>query len=316
MSASMAEVVTAHFTVTFFTDAAAAAKREEAICLHDLADLIATTSASSKGQLPWLKLARFGDTRTGKGLLRHNANVLMITGLEGDYDGGRIAFYDARAILQEAGVLAIVYTSPSHTENAPRWRVLCPLSAELMPERREQLMARLNGLFHGVFSGESWTLSQSYYLGSVNQNPSHRVEMIDGTPIDLMDKLDATAIGKPQTKINGHANERPVSSGRVPMSRRPTPGLRRSACPCWTRFAVRLSTDRSTCLAQCGEDPGGIHACWIHRRAGHPVARGRTADFVENWGAAKETAAWGLAAGRLEPIALPDRPYVGTRRRF
>jgi hypothetical protein len=58
----------------------------------------------------------------------------------------------------------------------------------------------LNGVFHGIFSVESWTLSQSYYLGSINHNPSHRCEIIPGTPIDLLDALDETWIGRPASK--------------------------------------------------------------------------------------------------------------------
>jgi len=99
--------------------------------------------------------------------------VLAISGIEADYDGEAMPFDDAVEVLTKAGVSAILYTSPSHTEDTPRWRVLCPTSRELPPERRDKLMGRLNGLFRGCFSGESWTLSQSYYFGSVNSNPSH-----------------------------------------------------------------------------------------------------------------------------------------------
>src|ERR1700733_8080463 len=114
--------------VTFFSNFAAATKQEETICLRDLADRIVNTSAASKGELPWLKLATFGDLRTAANSLRHNANVLVITGIEADYDGERVGFEDAVAILTEAGGASVVYTSPSHTEGAPRWRVLCPFS--------------------------------------------------------------------------------------------------------------------------------------------------------------------------------------------
>ena len=61
------------------------------------------------------------------------------------------------------------------------------------------MLGRLNGLYRGIFSGESWTLSQSYYYGSVASNPSHKVEVVDGTPIDLHDELDEIWQGKPNT---------------------------------------------------------------------------------------------------------------------
>jgi hypothetical protein len=129
--------------------------------------------------------------------LRWDPNVLAISGIEADYDDGRMPFEDARALLEKQGVTSILYTSPSHTEDAPRWRVLCPLSEEMPPARRSHQLGRLNGLFRGIFAGESWTLSQSYYFGSVNRNPSHRVEVIDGTPIDQHDDLDTIWLGKP-----------------------------------------------------------------------------------------------------------------------
>ena len=48
-----------------------------------------------------------------------------------------------------------------------------------------------------VFGSESWTLSQSYYYGRVARSPHYRVEVVDGTPIDQLDALDATARGRP-----------------------------------------------------------------------------------------------------------------------
>ena len=45
----------------------------------------------SKHAMPLLKLATFGDLRTAKGALRHDANVIEITGIEADYDGEQVA---------------------------------------------------------------------------------------------------------------------------------------------------------------------------------------------------------------------------------
>jgi hypothetical protein len=75
------------FAVTFFTDALAAERRQELHSLSSLAHLIKATNAAQKAALPWLKLARFGDLRSAKGSLRHDANVQAITGIEADYDG-------------------------------------------------------------------------------------------------------------------------------------------------------------------------------------------------------------------------------------
>jgi len=190
--------------VTFFTDAAARTKREELYSLRSLATRINAITAARKTGLPWLKLARFGQLRTDKGSLRHDANVITISGIEADYDGGAMTVDEACELLNQQGLAAVVYTSPSHTEDAPRWRVLCPLSEEMAPDRREKMVGRLNGLFHGIFSGESFTLSQSFYYGSVNHNPSHRVKLIEGLAIDLNDDLDEGWTGRPATKPTGN----------------------------------------------------------------------------------------------------------------
>ena len=183
-------------TLTLLPDKQARTVRVVEMTLAGLAGLIQATHAATKDDLPWLKLARFGDGLSDKGSLRHNANVLAVNGAEGDYDGEVMAFDEACEIAQQAGVLALIYTSPSYTPEKPRWRVLCPFSVGLAPDQRNRMMARVNGAFGGVLANESHILSQSYYYGSVGDSPPPRVEIIDGTPIDLRDDLDATAIGK------------------------------------------------------------------------------------------------------------------------
>lgn len=301
--------------VTFFPDFAAATKREVSICLHELADQIITTNASSKGKLPWLKLGTFGDLRSEGRSLRNNDNVQTITGIEADYDAEVVGFDEARDTLLNAGVEALLYTSPSHTEAAPRWRVLCRFSESKPPEQRDFYMARLNGLFGGILARESWTLSQSFYFGAVNHNPDHRAETIVGTPIDLMPELDAGAIGKPKAKAgNGVANERPAGWAR--QSYVVASDLRLEAY----RLAVldalrRQATDgqkhvqlRSAALAL-----GGVQAAsgfaddqavqWLMDALPSTVA---------DWNAAQKTARWGLEQGRQKPIQLQDRPHPGN----
>jgi hypothetical protein len=162
--------------------------------------LIRTTSAPQKVQLPWLKLAGFGTLPTAKGSLRWDGNVHAVSGIEADYDGERLSFEAAVEILEKAGVEAIVYTSPSHTPEKPRWRVLCPLSIDLPPKQRPHMLGRLAGLFKGIFSAESWALSQSYYFGAVDHNPAHQVALVEGMPIDRCVEFDRIAVGKPQTE--------------------------------------------------------------------------------------------------------------------
>ena len=108
-----------------------------------------------------------------------------------------MTFDEALEVLERQG-LASVRSTPRHRtpRPSPRWRVLCALATEMAPGERGRYMGRLNGLFRGIFADESWTLSQGYFFGSVNGNPSHRVEVIDGEPIDAHDDLDEIWLGK------------------------------------------------------------------------------------------------------------------------
>jgi hypothetical protein len=161
--------------------------------LEELAEIIRTTGAASKSQLPWLKLAVFGGQKTDKGSLRHDANILEITGIELDYDGEQMAFDDIIGQLTALGLASLVYTSPSHTPGTPRWRILCPTSASLPPHQRKLLVARLNGRLGGILEGhpESFVLSQCYYYGRAldNLRADHKVEVLHGDFIDLREDL-------------------------------------------------------------------------------------------------------------------------------
>jgi hypothetical protein len=132
------------FPVTLFRDVLARTGQvtEEWLAPFALARAIAQARAREKSGLPLLKLARFGDQASKKGSLRHDANVTAVTGIEADYDAGEVSFETACNVMRRAGVASILYTSPSHTEDKPRWRVLCPFSAPtgLPPLQRRPMM--------------------------------------------------------------------------------------------------------------------------------------------------------------------------------
>jgi hypothetical protein len=199
MSAEMTGV-----TVTFFENFAAKTKSERTLTIQEVAALIPNARAQVKKQLPWLKLARFGNKRTKKASLRWDGNVDAVSGFVGDYDGERMSPETAVELLLKADIIALVYTSPSHTDEKPRWRVVCPFSCELSPDQHYQMAARINGALGGVLAAESFTLSQSYFFGAVGDNPAPRVILVDGTMhVDRCDNLDKNAIGKPKPNGKG-----------------------------------------------------------------------------------------------------------------
>ena len=187
--------------ITFFPDETARSLHTADLTLSQLADRIAKQTAASKMELPWLKLAIFGDKRSEKNCLRTNANVLHVTGIEVEHDAGEISFDTAIAVMREARIRSLLYTSPSYRPaTKERWRILLPLSQNHPPETREKLVARINGLFGGKIAPESFVLSQAYLFGHVD-NPDHRVEVVDGDFLDLRDDLHAGSIFKDGSRV-------------------------------------------------------------------------------------------------------------------
>jgi DNA polymerase I-like protein with 3'-5' exonuclease and polymerase domains len=187
--------------VTVFKNEFASSLQHGLFTLPQIAAGIRTTTAAAKEDLPLLKLQRFGDKRTDKNCLRHNANVLEISGIEGEHDRGTLAFADAVQRLRNAGIRCIVYTTPSFTPvEKERWRVLAPTSQPLAPSLRAGLVARLNGILGGALTDESFVLSLAYYYGSAGNNPHHKAELLDGGFIDQRDDLAAGAIFKDGSK--------------------------------------------------------------------------------------------------------------------
>lgn len=180
--------------VSHFEDVKAQQVRAETISLRQIADLVKGTAAPAKSGLPLLKLATFGDQRRDSGSLRHDGNLLSVSGIEGDYDAGQVPPEDAADRLRKAGVAALIYTTPSHTADAPRWRVLCPLAGPVLPAERDNLCARVNGALGGILAGESFTRSQSYYFGAILGAAPPSVYLIDGRAIDMA--TDLPSIGK------------------------------------------------------------------------------------------------------------------------
>lgn len=195
------------FTFTRFSDPHARTKREPRMSLRSFAERIPDRVADSKAELPLIKLARFGDEPTRKGSLRHNANMIAIEGVEGDYDGGKLSVERAAAKLRKAGLSAVIYTSPSHRPDKPRWRVLCPTSRSLPPAEREALIARVNGALGGVLAGESYTLSQTYFYGRVEGQDAPQVEIVEGRPVDIAADLDSVALDKHGNPYGATADE-------------------------------------------------------------------------------------------------------------
>jgi hypothetical protein len=152
-------------------------------------------AAKVKDDCKLIKLATFGDERTGKACLRHNANVLAVTGIEGDYDSEIMTPEQAIEMLEGYNLKAVIAPTFSATPDNPRWRVLTPLSEQITPDERLRYIEVLNGMLGGDLASESATLSQSFYIGVPAGAPYTVLHTFDdseeGYTLDELDKMES-----------------------------------------------------------------------------------------------------------------------------
>lgn len=165
-------------TLTEFPNLQAKSKREICLGLNDYAARLQAYRAGSKADLPLISGCRFGENRTDKGCLRHDTNVIGFSAVVAEHDAGVIPFDQALLLLKTSGIVSLVYTTPSHRPDRPRWRVIVPLASEHPPHAYGGFVDRLNGILQGVLAGESWTASQAFYCGFVEGAPDQRIEVI------------------------------------------------------------------------------------------------------------------------------------------
>ena len=159
------------------------------VSMRDFHDEIEHWKASEKARLPLIVGGEFGDERSSKGSLRHAANRENVTAIVVDYDAEVIAFTEAKRRVEEADVACFLYTSPSHSPEAPRWRAVFPLSTPMATSELGRLTDRANGLFDGTLAGESWSPVQPFYAGQVTGRPPMRKALVDGDFLDARPDL-------------------------------------------------------------------------------------------------------------------------------
>lgn len=138
----------------------------------------------NKTDCPLISMAEYGDQiDAAHKCLRYAENVQRVYGVELDYDGEEVPIEAAADLLQAANLRAILYTSPSHTTARPRWRALLPLCEPAIPEKRAEYVGRANRALGGIASRESFTLSQSFYIGRV-RGAAYEVRETSGRTID------------------------------------------------------------------------------------------------------------------------------------
>ena len=194
--------------LTRFPTMGAGRKQDMKATLRQLAAEIESTVAHDKADLPWFKLGVFGGSRTVKGSLRSNGNMVSATGCELDFDDCRYTPLQARHRLRKAGLCFLLYTTPQHLweGRGNRFRVFLPFSEALPPAERARMVARVNGLLDGLADPASFTMSQSFYAGNVTGRQKVKTYLVEGRYVDTASDLDAGARWK-QGREKSSAND-------------------------------------------------------------------------------------------------------------
>ena len=188
------------FSVTYFDSLTSDPKDAKAYDdLETLMFALDNTEKPTKNELPLVKLAEFGKhIPAGRKLLRNDANVKVIHGIEFDYDAGEMPVAEAAKRLRDSGIYALLHTSARHTTANPRWRVLVPLSRKYTKSTdgnlaviRERHLVRVARALDQMPAEESFTLSQAFFFGFSADNKDDRFsEVTDGGFIDELPELD------------------------------------------------------------------------------------------------------------------------------
>jgi len=226
-AANFREQASSDFTFTWLRDQFAQRKRLIRLSSTEkFARCLRATRASSKAALPWAKLAELGPTRSPNDSFRYDANVVALFGAEGDYDGDDVPIEDAAALIQAAGIEAVLNetTTPGH------WRLWLPSSrayrrsTDELRHLRARWISRANGVLGGILAPESFVLSQAFYLGGIEGQPPIKVITTVGARIDLCDDLDAGRSTRTARRARPSAGSRLVSSRRTRRRKTTTQG--------------------------------------------------------------------------------------------
>ena len=173
----------------------------------------------------------------------------------GDHDAGTQTPVEVINKLNELNVRGMVYTTASHTEKSPRWRVVVPVSEpfEHKQEVFELLVGTLNSIVGGALANESYSPLQAWYYGPVSQvvfealcsTGTRDIDQCDEIiPIPrktVSDKLVAITTSTIQTKFDVPISNVMLDALALALQAIPTDS--RSV---WMRMTYAMSTLRGT----------------------------------------------------------------------
>lgn len=226
---------------------------------------------------------------------RKKENIEQITLLSAEHDAGTVTPEEASAVLSSLDLTHAIITTKSHTADAPRWRLLVPVSRPFTVEERAAVLYALPPLH--LARAESTDPARFWYL------PSEGAQLLrhDARPIDVDGALALAPHDAPEEPAPQPAPPAPPSN--APRYLAAAIGRARDAL--WTaRKGERHSTAAKEAFSLGGLVGGGA-------LAHHEAEQALLSAIPPSWDAAtradaERTIRGQLREGALRPRHVPD----------
>ncbi|KPF58488.1 hypothetical protein D621_05655 [beta proteobacterium AAP51] len=229
--------------------------------------------AKDKKALRLFVAGTFDGSTTAKGSVRHDDGMLSMTAVVIDYDEGKLSMEAGASVFERHDCPAVLAPTASWSEGFPKWRAVIPLSkpiTEDLKARHREFVATVRSW--GIpASGETDTLSQSYYFGTpvgkAGTFPAP-IRVGGGKPLDLLPQAAPRADSGPARGVHVDDKEMAdllaiVSTGAAGVHE----AMRRLSMAWIVRGVPALVV--KTLLAQALDKWGDAsNARWAERRAG------------------------------------------------
>lgn len=120
---------------------------------------------------------------------RTKANAGMVHAVIVEHDGEYLEPEKAADIMRDSGIASIVYTTPSHSWDAPRFRLVVRLSKPTERNEHNRMVRVLNHLLDGALARESLDVEREWFYGRV-EGSEYTCIAVDGAPLDEVLVLD------------------------------------------------------------------------------------------------------------------------------
>lgn len=148
------------------------------------------TTYPDKASQPLIKLGTFENASRGAG-----HSLTTISGIEIDYDAGKVTAHSAAKLLRQAGIECAVCSTYTSSTDCQKWRVFAPTSRELPAELRPYLVSALDGVLGNIAARESYTPKQTFFYGRNPETP-YVFFHVSGQAVDVILKDSANTFYK------------------------------------------------------------------------------------------------------------------------